>query len=107
MTVLLVGADQLGNIPKELKQYGCKEIIHWSGRKAKTRKKSIPANVEIVLVFYDFVSHGLMDVIKEQAKRRQLPIVFSRRGTCELRKALLHFRDKMQMSSDSQVKATI
>lgn len=107
MTVLLVGADQLGNIPKELKEFGCKEIIHWTGRKVKTRKKSIPANVEIVLVFYDFVSHGLMDVIKEQAKRRKLPIVFSRRGTCELRKALLDFRDKIQISNDFAAKDTI
>ncbi|KKM09560.1 hypothetical protein SY88_18365 [Clostridiales bacterium PH28_bin88] len=89
LTVLLVGADQLGNIPKELEQYGCKEIIHWSGRKAQTRKKSIPANVHMVLLFHDFVSHGLMDIVKEQAKRRRLPIVFSRRGTADLKRAMV------------------
>lgn len=88
MTVLLIGADQLGNIPKELEQYGCNKIIHWSGRKALTKKKSIPVGMEMILVFHDFVSHGLMDTIKKQAKSRRLPLFFSKRGTADLKKAL-------------------
>ncbi|HSW36575.1 MAG TPA: DUF2325 domain-containing protein [Candidatus Limnocylindrales bacterium] len=88
MTVLLIGADQLGNIPKELEQYGCTEIIHWSGRKNLIKKKNIPANVDFVFVFHDFVSHGLMNVIKKQAKRRSLPLVFSKRGTADLKKVM-------------------
>lgn len=91
MTVLLVGADRLGNIPKELEQYGCEQLIHWNGR--KTPKKEIPANVDLVLVFHDFVNHRLMDDVKGQAKRRCLPILFSRRGISGLR-SVLHKQDK-------------
>lgn len=86
MTVLLVGADRLGNIPQELEQHGCKRIIHWDGRKA--RKREIPTKVDMVLVFHDFVNHRLMDDVKLQAKKRCLPIVFSRRGIADLRCAL-------------------
>ncbi len=90
MTVLLVGADRLGNIPKELEEFGYNQIIHWSGRKAKTRNQSIPSKIDMVLVFSDFVSHGLMDAVKEQAKRRRLSIVFAKRGTSNLKKVLIN-----------------
>jgi hypothetical protein len=88
MTVLLVGGDQLGNIPRELEEYGCEEIIHWKGRKNSDKKRSIPQNVDMVLVLHDFVNHSLMDAVKEQAKRRRLPILFSRRGTVEVKQVL-------------------
>lgn len=82
----------MGNITKELQRYGFREIIHWSGRKASAKKKSIPAKVEMVLVFHDFVNHGLMDVIREQARRRRLPIVFSRRGIADLKRVMTEER---------------
>lgn len=88
LTVLLVGADQLGNLPRELEKHGCKEIIHWSGRKKLTRKKVIPACVDMVLVLHDYVNHGLMNNVREQAKNRRLPVFFSRRGTAGLEQAL-------------------
>ena len=86
MTVLLVGADRLGNIPRELEQHGCETIIHWDGRKAQ--KKEIPRKVDMVLVFHDFINHRLMDDVKSQAKRRSLPILFSRRGIADIRQVL-------------------
>ncbi len=86
MTVLLVGADRLGNIPHELKNHGCTEIIHWTGRKERTRP--IPERVEMVLVIHDFVNHGLMDSVKTQARRRRLPIFFAKRGIAGLKQAL-------------------
>jgi hypothetical protein len=86
MTVLAVGADRLGNIPKELEQHGCKKLIHWDGR--KIQNKSIPAKVDMVLIFHDFVSHRLMGSIKVEAKKRGLPIVYSKRGTVDLKLAL-------------------
>lgn len=88
MTVLLVGADQLGNLPRELEKHGCKEFIHWSGRKKMTSKKDIPACVDMVLVLHDFINHNLMTNIKVQAKNRRLPVIFSRRGTADLKQAL-------------------
>lgn len=88
MTVLLVGADRLGNIPKELRQYGCEEIIHWDGRKVQDKK--IPQKVDMVLMFHDYLNHSLMGKIKEEAKKRNLPVLFSRRGTVDIMKTLQH-----------------
>lgn len=88
MTVLLVGADQLGNIPKELEQHGCKEIIHWSGRKKNCSKKNIPSRVDMVVIFHDYVSHVLMNAIKEHAKALSLPIIFSKRSVADIKKNL-------------------
>lgn len=86
MTVLLVGADRLGNIPKELEQHGCTEVIHWPGRKPQCKK--IPVSVDMVLVFHDFINHRLMDDVKSQAKRRRLPILFSRRGIADMKNVM-------------------
>lgn len=86
MTVLLVGADRLGNMPKELEDHGVSEIIHWPGRKGRNR--DIPQHVDMVLIVHDYVNHGLMDSVKGQAKRRQLPIIFAKRGVADLKQAL-------------------
>jgi hypothetical protein len=88
MTVLLVGADRLGNMPKQLEDYGASEIIHWSGRKERCRNRDIPQHVDMVLIVHDYVNHALMDNVKGQAKRRQLPIIFAKRGVAELKQAL-------------------
>lgn len=92
MTVLLVGADQLGNIPKELKQQGCKEIIHWSGRKKNCSKKNIPSRVNMVVIFHDYVSHVLMNTIKDHARNLSLPVIFSKRSVADINK---NFREKL------------
>lgn len=86
MTVLLVGADRLGNMPKELEDHGASEIIHWSGR--KERNKYIPQHVDMVLVVHDYVNHALMESVKGQAKRRRLPVIFAKRGVADLKQAL-------------------
>lgn len=88
MTALLVGADKLGNIPKVLQDHGYEKLIHWTGRKSSTRNKTIPLNVDLVLVFHDYVNHVLMDSIKTQAKERNLSILFSKRGVSALNTSL-------------------
>lgn len=88
MTVLLIGADQLGKIPEELEQHGCKEVIHWSGRKNVALKKNIPSKVDLVFVFHDFVGHNLVKAIKEKAKELQLPVIFVKRSIADIRKNL-------------------
>lgn len=86
MTVLLVGADRLGNMPKELEEHGASEIIHWTGR--KERNRDIPRHADMILIIHDFVNHALMDCVKGQAKRRCLPIIFAKRGVADLKLTL-------------------
>ena len=86
MTVLMVGGDRLGNIPKEIKKYGYEKIIHWDGRKVQNKK--IPKKIDEILMFHDFLSHGLMANIKAEAKKRNIPVKYSRRSTTDLEKSL-------------------
>jgi hypothetical protein len=86
VTLLVVGGDRLGNMPLALRKYGVRHIIHWAGRKARSR--AVPSHVQVILIVYDFVNHGLMEDVKAQAKRRRLPIFYVRRGVADLHQAL-------------------
>ncbi len=90
MTILVVGADRLGNIYDKLSNDGKAEIIHWKGRCSSCEKKcAIPKNVEKVIVFCDFINHNLMGHIKKQAKRSGVPVVYARRALSHLEMSLL------------------
>lgn len=84
MTALIVGGDKLGNIPDVLTERGIQEYIHWPGRKKGMRKKSIPANVDMIIVFVDYIEHNLSEIIKEQSKTMNIPCVFSKRACSDL-----------------------
>jgi len=80
MTVLVVGADRLGNIPSRLQEEGAEEIIHWTGRRKYFLNKTIPKKVDMVIIFWDFLNHNLMTKIKQQAKAAGIPVVFQKRS---------------------------
>jgi hypothetical protein len=42
MSVLIVGGDHLGSIPKELKKIGVDEIRHMNGRNRNVIKRGMP-----------------------------------------------------------------
>ncbi len=83
MTVLIVGGDRLGNIPKELRKEGVNEIIHWTGRAKSFCNRAIPKNVDKVILFYDFMNHNLMQSVKRQAKMYRIPISYARRAVIQ------------------------
>nr|WP_256205478.1 DUF2325 domain-containing protein [Calditerricola satsumensis] len=68
MTVLVVGADRLGNIEAFFRKQGYREILHVSGRKASDTAIHIPSHVHMVVVFTDFVNHNLARVIKPKPR---------------------------------------
>ncbi|WP_214658955.1 DUF2325 domain-containing protein [Candidatus Formimonas warabiya] len=80
MVVLIVGADRLGNICEKLREEGAQDIIHWSGRCKSCTKKCIPAHVQKIIVFCDFINHPLMGNIKKQAKKYGIPVIYSKRA---------------------------
>lgn len=91
MTALLVGGDRLGNIPTELAKQGVSQVIHWTGRKGRTRIKNLPENIDMVLVLCDFVEHGLMNSVKGQAKAKEIPIIYSQRAITRIKEDLKEF----------------
>lgn len=90
MDALLVGADRLGNIPEVLGQFGIRVAAHVSGRDSAHQRKSgrIPMNIDMVILFTDFLGHNVMQRYREAAQREQIELVCCRRSTCALQQTL-------------------
>lgn len=79
-SLMVVGADHLGNITDKLINTGFGEIHHIDGRKVNSVKKGIPESIDLVLVLTDYVNHNLAKVIKQKAKEKEKPIFFVKRS---------------------------
>ncbi|WP_027410475.1 DUF2325 domain-containing protein [Anoxybacteroides tepidamans] len=79
-SLLVVGADHLGNITDKLMDSGFKEIIHLDGRKVNMVRRDIPEHIDLVLVMTDYVNHNLAKAIKQKAKNQAKPIYFVKRS---------------------------
>jgi hypothetical protein len=90
MSALLVGADRLGCIPDVLQQFGIRVAAHVSGRDSnhQRRSASVPAGVEMVILFTDFLGHNVMQSFREAASRAGVSLVCCRRSVCALQQAL-------------------
>ncbi|MGY4690617.1 DUF2325 domain-containing protein [Salibacterium sp. K-3] len=87
-TLMIVGADKLGSIPKRLQEVGFQDISHVSGRKVKMVQKNIPEDVDLVLILTDFINHNMTDKVKEKAKEQNVPVCFAKRSWCSIYKTL-------------------
>ncbi len=88
MSVLIVGADHLGSIPKELKKIGVDDIRHMNGRNRNVIKKGMPITMDLIIVLYDYVNHNLADVIKKSARELNIPVIFTKRSWSSIYKRL-------------------
>jgi hypothetical protein len=88
-SLMIVGADHLGNIVDKLSKLGFHEVSHITGRKCQMVKKGIPENVDLILVLTDYVNHNLSKVIKQKAKEQSLPIFFAKRSWCSIHQVLM------------------
>lgn len=83
MSILVIGGDHLGNIKDKLNQKGFDEIGHITGRKKRDRKIKISQNTDLVLVLTDFIGHNMVEIIKEESRKNNVSVIFSRRSwTC-------------------------
>lgn len=90
MNALIVGADRLGNIPDVLAQFGIRIAAHVSGRDTTHQRRSVPlpAGVQMVILFTDFLGHNVMQRFREAASREGVMFVCCRRSVCALQQAL-------------------
>jgi hypothetical protein len=90
MNALIVGADRLGNIPDVLNAFGIQIAAHVSGRDSahQRRSTSLPAGVQMVILFTDFLGHNVMQRFREAASREKVALVCCRRSVCALQEAL-------------------
>ncbi|MFZ5649179.1 MAG: DUF2325 domain-containing protein [Bacillota bacterium] len=81
MSIFVVGADHLGEIEVNLKNLGCRCLTHLKGRKNIHRRNlHIPEGTDLVLVLTDYVDHNIARSIKDSAKSKCIPVIFSRRS---------------------------
>ncbi len=90
MSVLIVGGDHLGSIPKQLKKIGVDDIRHMNGRNRNVIKKGMPMSMDLIIVLHDYINHNLAQVTKKQAKECNIPVVFARRSWSSIYKQLPH-----------------
>lgn len=90
MNALLVGADRLGNIPDVLNQFGIRIAAHVSGRDSSHQRRSapLPAGIQMVILFTDFLGHNVMQRFRDAANREKVTVVCCRRSVCALQQAL-------------------
>ncbi len=100
MSVLVIGADYIESIRKELQKRGVGEIYHVSGRKAsEERRKGIPKRVELILVLGDYLNHNTLNALKKEAKRDGIPLIFSRRSLGHVIRAFEQWKAKDHRTS--------
>jgi hypothetical protein len=78
MAALVVGGDNIESLRDELQAQGIAQVTHWNGRKHGDKHYVIPRNVELIVVLVNFVNHSLSTKVKKEAKRLNLPVIFSR-----------------------------
>lgn len=80
MTVMVIGGDHLGSIDDQLKEQGFEKIKHLTGRKKSPVTEMISTKVDLVLVLTDYVGTNLSRVVKNEAKKHDIPVIFARRS---------------------------
>jgi len=81
MSIVVIGADYLGTIEKNLYSLGVTELTHIDGRKISNQNKiSIPKKTQFVLVLTDYLNHNTAKMVKNLAKMQSVPLIFSKRS---------------------------
>jgi hypothetical protein len=88
MTALIIGGDYIETLRRELLAHGLRRVEHWDGRQPRVTRRSIPVSARLVVILHDYVSHGVSNALKQQAYRKDIPLVFCRSSTHDLRKKL-------------------
>jgi hypothetical protein len=80
MSILVIGGDKIEAISGVLYDLGATNITHWVGRKNSLTHKSIPKDVECLVMLTSFLKHNAMTFFKKEAKKRDIPVVFAKRS---------------------------
>lgn len=82
MSVLVIGGDRINSIRGVLQDLGVKDVKHWDTRKKTGAcKKEIPLNTDCVLMLTDFLNHNVMYKFKNEAKKKNIPYICSKRSS--------------------------
>jgi len=95
MNALLIGADYVEPIKEVLSSAGLNTVDHWTGRKPGDTRRSVPRDVDVVVVLTDYVSHPLMKKIRQDTNKLGIPVVFARRSLQDVREKVSAFAHRL------------
>lgn len=85
---LIVGGDRIDGIKQVLHAQGVNEVDHWTGRKAGDVRKTLPANLAMVVLVTGWLNHSMMYHIKHLAQKRGLKLLYTRNSADSLQRLL-------------------
>ena len=97
MSILLIGGDKVSSITELLKRLGVSKTTHWDSRRNSTSHKKIPQDTDAVIMLTDFLKHNSMSYFKKSAKKQNIPLICTRRGTSSVE---LEFTKFMEAKND-------
>lgn len=81
MSVLVIGGDKISSIELMLMSLGVSSIIHWDARKKQVHAKNYTNRNRVCSYAYIFLNHNAMKYFRNEAKKRELPIVCSKNSS--------------------------
>jgi len=81
MSVLILGGDNVAPIKAVLKKLGAVDIKHWDARnKSSINRRSLPKNLDFLVMLTSFLNHNTMHKFKKEAKKRDIPFICAKRS---------------------------
>jgi len=99
MSTLIVGGDRVNTYIEYLENQGLGPVRHWDGRRNSDCHRVIPRGTRLVVILVDQVNHRLAIKMRLVAGERELPVIFSRRSTRQLGRAITRIRDNSSLTS--------
>lgn len=96
MSVVIVGGDHLGCIPKELDRIGVSKIQHLNGRSGQKIRGKMPDKADFIILLYDFVNHNLAYKIKKFATNKGIPIIYAKRSCPSIYLSIQYHRQELK-----------
>lgn len=79
--ILVIGGDRIESIKEFLNEKtGESSVVHWDGRNVRITDKKIPKDTNHILLITDFLKHNTMYHFKKEAKRKNIPLLCSKRS---------------------------
>ena len=81
MSVLVLGGDSIVPIKEVLRNLGVVDIKHWDARnKSSINRRSLPKNLDCLVMLTSFLNHNTMRKFKKEAKKRDIPFICAKRN---------------------------
>ncbi len=93
MSVLVLGGDRINPIRDVLNELGADRVIHWTARNQKNSRKkdkTIPSEIDIVLMLTNFLNHNSMKHYKAESKIKGLPVIYAKRNIESVKNGFLN-----------------